>query len=395
MSVRFVIPMVLLAALLVTATTVSAIPYIPDDDQQILASASFRTADPATRELRALRSHLRAHPDDLEAAIDLAKGYIQRNRAEGEPRYLGYAQSVLAPWSSSTLPPTPVLLLQATINQSLHHFDRALADLDDVLARDPKNAQAWLTKASLLRVQGKYAEARTHCQPLARLAGPLVSLTCLSDIASLTGHAGRSHEVLMRSLDWPVASLRERLWLLVVLAESAARTGDAAMAERHFREALQLDLRDQYLIGAYADFLLDPGRAAEVEQWLRRETNSDGLLLRLALAEQARSLPIAQEHVGTLRARFAAGRQRGDTIHLREEARFTLALLHDAHAALKLAQANWEVQREPADARILLESALAAGRPAAAQPVLDWLKQSGIEDRQLLGLAKQIERRSS
>jgi hypothetical protein len=66
-------------------------------------------------------------------------------------------------------------------------------------------------------------------------------------------------------------------------------------------------------------------------------------------------------------------------------------LQQDAHRALPLAQANWSVQREPADARILLESALAGKNRAAAQPAIDWLKANHVEDFRLQQLATQIQ----
>ena len=66
-------------------------------------------------------------------------------------------------------------------------------------------------------------------------------------------------------------------------------------------------------------------------------------------------------------------------MHLREEARFTLHLLDQPGEALELARRNWATQREPADARVLLEAALAASKPAAAQPVLEWLERTGLE----------------
>lgn len=59
--------------------------------------------------------------------------------------------------------------------------------------------------------------------------------------------------------------------------------------------------------------------------------------------------------------------------------------------ALALAADNWALQREPRDARILLEAALAVGDPAAAAPVLDWLRRHRLEDRQLAALARRFE----
>jgi hypothetical protein len=88
-----------------------------------------------------------------------------------------------------------------------------------------------------------------------------------------------------------------------------------------------------------------------------------------------------------LQDRYAAARARGDTTHRAEEARFELRLRGDAAAALRLAQENYAVQREPRDARVLLESAVAAGQRAAAKPAIDWLQRSGFEDRHLRELA--------
>jgi hypothetical protein len=70
-------------------------------------------------------------------------------------------------------------------------------------------------------------------------------------------------------------------------------------------------------------------------------------------------------------------------VHVREEARFTLHLLNDPNAALKLARENWGVQKEPADIRILLEAALAAHDAAEADAARDWLKKTGLEDFQI------------
>ncbi|MEK6639770.1 MAG: hypothetical protein AABZ17_03770, partial [Nitrospirota bacterium] len=128
---------------------------------------------------------------------------------------------------------------------------------------------------------------------------------------------------------------------------------------------------------------------------LQHETRADGLLLRLTLAEQALHLPMSKNHTAELAARFAAGRERGTRVHVREEARFTLALLHDPQAALTLAQANWEIQKEPWDARLLLETALASGSHHAARPVIVWLRTNHVEDMRLQQLIAQFPEEQS
>ena len=62
-----------------------------------------------------------------------------------------------------------------------------------------------------------------------------------------------------------------------------------------------------------------------------------------------------------LAARFDATRRRGDTVHRREEARYALEVEDDPARALALARANFAVQKEPADVRLLADAARAAG----------------------------------
>jgi hypothetical protein len=141
---------------------------------------------------------------------------------------------------------------------------------------------------------------------------------------------------------------------------------------------------------AFADFLLDEDHAARVTRLLKHEARVDGLLLRLAIAEKELG-SANNEYVASLKGRFAASRLRGDKVHLGDEARFTLYLLDDPQTALKLALDNWKVQREPRDARIVLEAALAARDPAAAKPVLEMLDQSSLEDVRLAALAARLK----
>jgi hypothetical protein len=92
-------------------------------------------------------------------------------------------------------------------------------------------------------------------------------------------------------------------------------------------------------------------------------------------------------------ARFEALSQRGSDYFGREQVRFALYLQHDALTALSLAQRNWEVQRAPWDARVLLEAALAADQPAAALPVLEFLQKTRLEDPAIEPLAAQLQSR--
>jgi hypothetical protein len=181
------------------------------------------------------------------------------------------------------------------------------------------------------------------------------------------------------------------MWSLTRLAEMAWRLEDHRLAERHFKDALALGVDDNFLLAAYADFLLERARSNEVVKLLQPWTRSDTLLLRLAIAERAAGRHEANAHVQALGDRFAAAQLRGERLHMGEEARYLLELKGDARAALAVAVENWKTQREPRDAAVLLQAAAAAGDPAAARPVLAWLEQSGFESERLRRLAAQIK----
>ena len=161
-------------------------------------------------------------------------------------------------------------------------------------------------------------------------------------------------------------------------------------AEAHFREALRLGINDQYLLGAYSDFLLDRGRPVEVEKLLAQWERSDVLLLRLALAGAALKDAQASGWANQLRDRFQAAGLRGDRLHEQEAARFELDVEGHLKEALALAVRNYTVQKEPRDAEVLLRTALAAGDAKAAQPALDWLRSSRYEDPRMTRLAEQL-----
>lgn len=379
------------AACLLAALAVEAAPFTPRSDAQVLATVPARASDPRARELQALREAWRAAPRDAGAAVRLARRYFDEVAASGDPRYVGYAEAALQPWWNEAAPPPAVRVLRAMVHQFDHRFAPALADLDGALRDDPAHGPAWAWRTAILMVRADYAEARRSCEAMAPLTTPLIAAACRAQVDAATGRAAAAAAGLRAALAAAGdAAPEERLWALTRLAETEERRGENAAAEAAFRAGLATGVPDVYLQAAYADFLLDRGRAAEVLALLKDGGRADVLLLRLAIAAKATRDPRAAAFEQELAARFDAARQRGDTTHRKEESRFVLALQGDAARALVLARENWAVQREPADARILLEAAVSARDAAAAQPVLDWMKASGIESVALRGLAGRL-----
>ena len=379
------------AALLVlclAAAPAAAAPYRPQSDDQPLETLPQRPGDARWRELRAMRQALAANPKDAEQAAALASRYIAEAMASGDPRLAGRAQAVLAPWWNDAAPPPNVRVARATVLQYGHQFDAARADLQAALAQQPDAADAWAWLAAISLVRADVAQARQACQRLAALATPLVGAACLAQVDSLTGRPDAAAAALRQALQQDRdADADQRLWALTRLAEAEQRQGRLVAAEAAYRDALALNPGDAYLLAAYADLLLDQGRPADVLLLLKDRARVDALLLRAAIAAQALGTPEAARWRTELAARFDAAAQRGDALHQKEEARFVLVLQGDAPRALQLAAQNFELQREPSDARLLLEAALAAKQPGAAAPALEWIEHTGHRDPTLQRLA--------
>lgn len=373
-----------LAASMGVVVPAAAAPRVPVDPAEVLQRLPLKPADATARELAGLRAAVaraaKEDPADPLPAARLAARYYELAVARGDPRYIGYADAVLAPFAPSTAP--ELLVVRGQLRQYRHDFEGALADFAAALRADPGFAPAHAWRGAIHLVQADYAAAQAECEALRALDRPTLHLGCLGLLRAYSGQTEAGYADLQRALD-ETRDPGNRLWLLTRLGEVAAWRGQPEKAEQHYRAALALGIDDGYLLAAWSDFLLDRNRPAEVLKWLDGWDASDGLLLRLAIAGTATGHANAKAHVQALADRFAAAKARGDTTHRAEEARFRLHLANDAAGALVVAAENYRLQREPRDARVLLEAAIAAKDAAAAQPVRDWLQASGFEDATL------------
>jgi len=363
-------------------------PYIPASDATVLEHLPS-TRDPRVRRFDALRQQTATRPHDLRRSVALANAYLDYGRDTGDARYLGRAQAVIAPWLGKRPPPVDALLVQATILQSRHQFAESRRVLQAILARDRDNTQAWLTLSAVALVQGDMDEAQRDCARLITNSDALVAAGCIAARSTVTGHAKDALRILDLLLPQaPNEAPAIKAWVHGLMADAAKALGQHARAEREFKAALQLTPGDNFLVADYADFLLERKRPREALELTRPFAQSDTSFLRQVSAEAALGLPEAKADTATMASRFRDLEQRGDSrLYAREEARFALELQHDPNRALQLAQADWSYQRAPEDARILLQAALAAGQPAAARGVIDFLGRTYLEDPDIRALA--------
>jgi len=355
-------------------------PYIPVSADTVLQKVPPRS-DPRIAQFDALRQEATRHPTDVAPAVALAQAYVDYGRATGDARYLGRAIAIIEPFMRDPAPPVPAMLLHATVQQSRHAFQESRNELNHVLKRDPGNAQAWVTLATVAMVQGDFTAANHACVQLANNGGDFMGLVCSASLRSLDGHAKQAYAMLTLVEDpGPKAPPAIHAWIEGLMADTAARMGDPAGADSHYRKALQATPGDNFLLADYGEFLLDQGRATEALALVATDTTSDTSFLVRVAAEVALGSPAAAADVEQMDARFAAMDARGDHVFLREQADFLRIAHHDGPGALTLARANWKVQRSPKDARAYLAAAIAAQKPAEAVEVVAFVRATGLSD---------------
>lgn len=378
-------------ALLVSLGLAHAAPYTPASDSEVVERLPGRASDPAIGRVDSLRKQLAARPSDVALRLEIARRYFDLAMAQGDPRYVGYASAALSPLAATAANNADYWLLRGLIQQYSHEFEAALASLARSSQLNPASPEPLSWRAAIYMVQARYPEALAECERLSPLGDPLLGAGCSAYARAASGQLLPAFESLAKAMASAAKTSPEMLlWLNTRLAEMAVRLQRNDAAEAYFRSALKQGVTDQFLLGAYADFLLARQRPAEALTLLAGWERSDILLLRLALAGRAAKDPRAADWVTQLRERFQAAALRGDKLHEQEAARFELDIEGQPAKALDLATRNYGEQKEARDAEILMRAALAAKQPRAAVPALDWLRTSKYEDPVLTGLAEKL-----
>ncbi len=322
-----------------------------------------------------------AAPADLAPAVRQA---ISLARQTADPRYLGQAQALIGALWSNPQASYDIATLQATIEQSRHEFAQARKTLQSALAKPAaSHAQAWLTLATVERVQANYSAAESACKSIDTPSAQMYAQACLLETRSLQGHwveARRGFQALLREQRPP----GQQAWLLSLLAENEERAGNTAAALKHYALSLSLE-QDGYTALAFGDALLRRNQGAQALIALKDQPASDAVLIRRAAAYKQLGDAQHQRLADELNARFAAAALRLDSSagHAREQAIHALYVQGDTQAALAFAQTNLKLQREPLDWLIALQSATQLGHIAEKAKLLQAAAQTGLKDERL------------
>ena len=375
-------------AVCIFAAGAKATPITPTRDDEVVEVLPAVTSSRA--EERRQRKQLAQQPRDAKLALEIAQRYLDQAHELGDPRFIGLAMSAIAGWTDEATMPDAVLMMRAVLQQYLHDFDASAANLKRLVARpgaEPR-PQAWLTLATVRRVQGQYAESDAACKQVAASGAALHANACLAENAALRGEVDRARAAFTGLLaSQRNAAASTQAWLLTSLAELEQRAGKPAAADAAYQAVLKLDA-DPYATLAYADFLIEQKRPAQALTVLKGQVRSDAVLLRLAIAGTQAKAASAKADAAEMRERIALANQRPDAkvAHGREQSMFALQVEGQAALALELARGNAAFQREPLDLLVLAQAARASADPSALAEVRKLTQEMGLRDQRIEAL---------
>jgi hypothetical protein len=370
----------LLLAVQLNAAAATAVQPVRDDEVlEVLPAVTRNRPAQATT-----ASAVRAPANDPVAAAAQAREDIAVARQTGDTRYWGRAQATLAPWWDRLDAPADLAVLQATVQQGRHEFAASRTVLTAALARTPGHAQGWLNLAALERLSARYAESLAACDAVARAGQALYAEACRLETRSLQGQnpmAGQGLQALINQ----TTNAGQRSWLLSLLAESHERSGRDAAATDAYARSLAAE-HDLYTAIAFSDLLLRTGKTAQALQLLTPLPETDAVVLRRATAWKRLGDARWTAERQLLQSRMDELQRRGDdtTLHGRELALAALWLDDDAVRALPLARRNLQLQREPLDWWVALQSARLARDELALAEIGSAIQAAGLHDVRLV-----------
>ncbi len=265
--------------------------------------------------------------------------------------------------------------------QSRHDFAAASAELDRLLAADPRDLEARLMRANLRLLAGEFAESRRDCRAALEIGQLHAGTVCTAAAQTGPGSVARARDLLAALGDDRSASLELRRWRLLTEADLAARAGDTGAAMDQLERAYALDPSHEEARTQLAELVLEQGDAARaLALALAPEPSPARLVIQLRAALALDDSRVAQWR-RDLDDQLDQDRRRGNPPHLREESQIALQVDRDASTALALAQGNFVTQKDTRDLRVLVAAALAAADPHALDAIRSWLSTTGFEDR--------------
>lgn len=363
----------------------------------VVLSSSVHAQGGRQGELRALDQAWRAQPQNLDAALAYARAVFTLGLTEGDLRWFGSAKAALTPWWQATDLPADGFFLRGLVKQGFHAFDAGLQDIQQAIAKAPRRAEFWSWRFALHLLLADMAAARQDTEEMARLFGPQEAQVYRAVLLYRTGQPQPAIGLLntaIRAAQFQDPS--SQVWLGFHLGEAHRVAGQPDQALAVWGKQLQASPQSHLLRLSLSELLNQQGqyrqaRAVATAAHAATSSMTDALLMQALLA--SRGLKDADEArlASQMDARLKSQALRQEALIERPKLIYQIAYGQNLAAGLALSIENWRLQKEPPDAVLFAQAALALGQARAAEPVVLWAEKTGYTDPQLTPLLQQLK----
>jgi len=368
--------------------------FLPSDSAVLLHSSALAGGRHAS--LRTLDRAWRAQPQDLDVALAYARAVFNLGLREGDLRWFGSARAALAPWWQATDLPAEGHFLRGLVKQGFHDFDAGLKDLERAIALEPRRTEFWSWRFALRLLQADMAGARRDAEEMAGLFGSAEADVYRAILAYRTGQPLAAIKMLrqaIRSASNQDASSQD--WLSFHLGEAHRVAGHPDQAVAVWEERLKAGGQSHLIRLSLAELLNQQGRHLLAKSVAMNQSDmgslTDALLMQALLASRVLKDGDEARLARQMDARLKSQALRQESLIERPKLIYQIAYGQDIATGLALSIENWRLQKEPPDAILFVQAALALGQARAAEPVVEWAEKTGYTDPQLATLMQQLK----
>jgi hypothetical protein len=332
----------------------------------------------------------------LDVALAYARAVFNLGLREGDLRWFGSARAALAPWWQATDLPAEGHFLRGLVKQGFHDFDAGLKDLERAIALEPRRTEFWSWRFALRLLKADMAGARRDAEEMAGLFGSAEADVYRAILAYRTGQPLAAIKMLrqaIRSASNQDASSQD--WLSFHLGEAHRVAGQPDQAVAVWEERLKASGQSHLIRLSLAELLNQQGRHLLAKSVAMNQSDmgslTDALLMQALLASRVLKDGDEARLARQMDARLKSQALRQESLIERPKLIYQIAYGQDIATGLALSIENWRLQKEPPDAILFVQAALALGQARAAEPVVEWAEKTGYTDPQLATLMQQLK----
>ena len=394
-----------LSGLIVAWSPVAAQERYRPSDVAVVLSSSVHAASGRQNSLRALDKAWRAQPQNLPAALAYARAVFTLGLTEGDLRWYGSAKASLTPWWTAADLPAEAYFLRGLVKQGFHDFQEGLQDINRAIALEPARAEFWSWRFALHLLLADMTAAQKDIDEIGRLFGSEEAQVYRAVLLYRTGQPLPAVALLsqaIRSVNHQDASSQD--WLGFHLGEAHRVAGQPAKALAVWGQRLKASPQSHLIRLSLADLLNQQGQYRQAKNTATATVTAangnapnstasmtDALLMQAVLASRGLKDPDESRLAKQLEARLQSQALRQEALIERPKLIYQIAYGRDVKAGLALSIDNWQLQKEPPDALLFVQAALALGQARDAEPVVSWAEKTGYTDPQLTPLLAQLK----